>query len=72
MLVKQPTAMPTRKVAAGAGGGILTVLIVAAINHYVPCPTAPCVGDLIGPEVAATLTAIGATVAGWFARERAS
>ena len=71
-LITQPTAKPTRKIAAAGGGGILTVLIVAAINHYVPCPTAPCAGDLIGPEVAAALTTAGATIAGWFARERAS
>ena len=42
----------TRQCVEAAQSG-LWVLIVAAINHYVPCPTAPCVGDLIGPEVAA-------------------
>jgi len=65
-LVVQPSKVPTRKVAAAGIGGIVTALSVAVVNHYLPG-----MGDEIGPEVAGLIVAAGATVAGWFTRDRA-
>lgn len=65
MLIKQPTAKPTRKVAAAGIGGLVTAVCIAAVEYY-----APGMGDVIGPEVAGFIVAAGAAVAGYFTKER--
>ncbi|RVV97685.1 hypothetical protein EKE94_09255 [Mesobaculum littorinae] len=58
-LITQATRRPTRKVTAAGAGGLVTALCVTIVEHYVPGA-----GDIIGPEIAAVLTAAGAAIAG--------
>jgi putative flippase GtrA len=60
-LVKQPTSLPTRKVAAGGSAGAITVVLVWLAGQF---------GLEVPGEVASAVTVLISTVAAWFTRER--
>ncbi len=62
-LVTQPTALPTRKVAAGGIAGILITAAIALVNIYLPG-----VGDMLSPVITAAITTAVAFITSYMVR----
>jgi hypothetical protein len=65
-LITQPTAAPTRKVAAGGIAGAVVVGLIAAVNYLWPE-----FGDQIAPAIEAAVVWVVAFVSAYMAKERA-
>lgn len=60
LLIDQPTAKPTRKLAAATGAGSLVTIVVWASSMA---------GYPIPGDVAAALVTVVSVIAGWFRRD---
>jgi hypothetical protein len=66
MLYRQPTARPTRKVAAGGIAGAITAALMAGVNHQWPG-----YGEAVGQFASPLIVAAVSFVASYMTRERA-
>ena len=67
MLITQPTAMPTRKVAAGGIAGILTVAVIGLIDLKWPGA-----GMMLEPTVSALIVSAVSFVASYMTKNKAA
>ena len=65
-LIKQPTLIPTRKVAATGLAGAVAVALVAVIDYFQPG-----LGTTLSPTITGVIVAVASVIGGYFAKERA-
>jgi hypothetical protein len=66
-LINQPSALPTRKVAAGTLAGAVTAGLVAALRAY-----RPDLAEMVSPLIEQLVPVAVAFVASYMTKERAS